>query len=112
MKKILLTIIVVLLYSNATNAQWHNRSCGVIDINTCSNEEFECIWNKASKLARGGAITTVVGTPIIVAGGIIGLAGGSEEAVWTGVFFGMAGLFIDIVGAPVWSTGAVRKNNL
>jgi hypothetical protein len=75
-------------------------------------EEFECLWNKASKIAHGGAVTTIVGSSIIVAGGFIGLVGGSEEAVWTGLFFGMAGLFIDIIGMPIWIEGAARKNNL
>jgi len=112
MKKILLVFLIVLLFSNAADAQWQNRSCGVIDINACSMEEFECLWNKASKVAHGGAVTTIVGSSIIVAGGIIGLVGRSEDAVWTGLFFGMVGLFIDIIGVPIWIVGATRKNNL
>jgi len=112
MKNILIILLVVFFYSNTANGQWYNKSCGVIDINTCSMEEFNCMWNKASKTAHRGAVTTIIGSSIIGAGGVIALIGGSEEAVWTGLFFVMTGGFIDIIGVPIWIVGAARKSNL
>lgn len=112
MKKILLTALIVLIYSNVANSQWYDRTCGVTDLITVSSDEFECLWNKASKTARVGYITTIIGSSIVVLGGLQAIIIRTEGAVWNAVFMGMAGGLIDLIGAPIWITGAVRKNNL
>ncbi len=105
-------MFLILLGSNTLNAQWYTRSCDVLNVNECSSEEFECLWNKASKMSKTGAIVTIVGTSAIAGGGLlIGIAAGNGHAgfAWTGVTFIMGGILIDIIGLPVWIIGANRK---
>ena len=45
----------------SVDAQWYNRSCGVIDISNWTPDEFECMWRNASRHVVGGTITTGIG---------------------------------------------------
>ena len=117
MKKALLLIIFILTVLYSVDAQWYYKHCGVIDINNSTSEEFDCLWNKASRNSIGGAITTGIG---IGAAGI-GLIWGSyalresywyEWAAFLPISIMTAGLITLSVGLPIWITGAARKSNL
>jgi hypothetical protein len=108
MKKALLLFFVLFSVLYSADAQWHYKTCGVTDMNNCTPVEFDCLWNKASKIAKVGAITTGIGTSLIAVGGII--VGG--EYAFTGVTLAMIGIVIDLVGIPIWITGGNRKSQL
>jgi hypothetical protein len=108
MKKALLLFFVLFFVLYSADAQWHYKTCGVTDMNNCTPVEFDCLWNKASKIAKVGAITTGIGTSLIAVGGII--VGG--EYAFTGVTLAMIGIVIDLVGIPIWITGGNRKSQL
>ncbi|MFC2098550.1 hypothetical protein ACFLSP_02275 [Bacteroidota bacterium] len=119
MKKTVLLLIFILSFFNTTYAQWYERSCGVTDINTCSLEEFECLWNKSTNKLVIGAATSVIGTSIIV-GTVIWISnfdtGPESEFVTVGLIIGSLGLGIGLVlngvGIPIMITGAIRRSNL
>ena len=113
MKKALLLFSLIFSVLYSVDAQWYYNSCSVTDINNCTQTEFDCLWNKASKIAKVGAITTVVGTSLVAGGVIYTIASGFGESAHAAVALSMAGIVIDvIIGAPVWITGAVRKSRL
>ena len=108
MKKVFLLLIVTFSVLYSADAQWYERSCGVTDLDSITTQEFECLWAKATVTARTGKIITGIGTSLIVVGGI--MVGG--QYAFTGVTFGMIGIVIDLIGAPIWITGYNRKFNL
>lgn len=67
----ILLIISLIAFTVPVDAQWYKRKCQVTDINNCSPEEFDCLWETASKNVRTGVITLGIGTSLIVAGTII-----------------------------------------
>ena len=116
MKKTLLFFIVTFSVLCSVDAQWYYRSCGVIDINNTTSEEFECLWKKATKNVRFGAIITAIGGSSIITGIIIYF--NYEEEGWVSfvplaaaVFFS-AGFFIGLTGIPIWIIGANRRSKL
>ncbi len=117
MKKTALILVFILSFLSIMDAQkysWHYKQCGVIDINNCTSEEFDCLWVQVKKTANVGMIITIVGTSSIVIGGYLfnGLGGGDDQSI---VYYGMmviAGLIAIPVGITVWIMGAVRKSNL
>ena len=112
MKKFLLLFFVIFSGLSYADAQWYYKSCGVADINNCTPSEFDCLWNNASKIAHGGAITTGIGTSLVAIGAILTVASGFTEAAHATVTLSMVGLIIDMIGVPVWITGANRKSSL
>ena len=113
MKKPLLFLLVTFSVFYSADAQWYNKACGVADINNCTPAEFQCLWDKASKIARVGAITTGVGTSLVAVGAIMIFGSGFGESGHAGVALGMVGIVVDvIIGVPVWITGDVRKSQL
>ncbi len=111
MKKALLLFFVLFSVLYSADAQWHYKTCGVTDMNNCTPVEFDCLWNKASKNAKVGAIATGVGTSLVAVGGII-LFWPVGDGGFIGVPIGMAGIIIDLVGIPIWITGGNRKSQL
>jgi hypothetical protein len=114
MKKAILAIMLSVLLVNMIPAQWYERKCGVIDLDNCSDTEYECMWNRATKVVRTGAITTIIGTTSIIAG-ILVLNDASMDIVSTifiGGFGTIGGIMLDCIGIPVWITGGVRRSQL
>ena len=111
MKKALLLFFVLFSVLYSADAQWHYKTCGVTDMNNCTPVEFDCLWNKASKISKVGAIATGVGTSLVAVGGII-LFWPAGDGGFIGVPIGMAGIVIDLVGIPIWITGSNRKSQL
>ena len=115
-------IIFILSFVNAVNAQyenkWYYRHCDVIDINNCTPEEFECMWNKATKNVRTGAILTGVGTPLTISGAIFiflysnGIYNGSDGLTWVLIVGGIVGVVFNLVGIPILATGINQKSKL
>lgn len=105
MKNILLLFFGLFSVSFPAEAQWHLRSCGVTDVNYCSSEEFECLWEVTEKNIRKGGLTTAVGVTSIVVGAIRapsdGLAGygiGPAILIYGGIITSCTGLIIWIAG--------------
>ena len=118
MKKALLLVSLIFSGLYAVDAQWSYKSCGVVDINECTSEEFECLWERATKNVRVGAITTGIGvagigTSILMVTLIMGaeIDSGPVSAIFTYLSFG-AGIVGVIIGPPIWITGAARKSKL
>lgn len=112
MNKALLLLVVIFAVLSSAQAQWYTKSCNVADLNACSNEEFECLWNKASKITRVGSISTVVGTSLVATGILTSAFSSSETGAWTGVFIATSGVIIDALAIPVWIVGGFRKGEL
>ena len=117
MKMTALIFVFILSFLSIMDAQkysWHYKQCGVIDINNCTSEEFDCLWGEAKMIANVGMIITIVGTSSIVIGGYLfnGYWGGDDQSI---VYYGMmviTGLIAIPVGITVWITGANRKSEL
>lgn len=109
-KRTLLLIIVVLSFLNATEAQWYKYSCSIEDINNTTPEQFECLWNKATKNVRGGIITTGVGAVIYFLAGYLYKSNTIEYE--GAVMIVGVGSITAIVGLSIWITGDVRKSKL
>jgi hypothetical protein len=108
MKRTLLLIIFILSFLNAIDAQWYHRSCGVTDINNTTSEEFECLWKKATKNVRVGGIITTIGISCL----LIAYIGSEDEWTYLGPIMIVGGLFIDLIGIPIWIIGANRRSKL
>jgi len=111
MKKTVLLIIFILSFLSATDAQWYNRSCGVIDINNTTSEEFECLWENTTIIIIGGAILTAIGTGFWV------LAYIREKYYFkvgdlSGIFTLPAGLIFNTAGMSTIMIGAIRRSEL
>ena len=111
MKRFILIFIIIISFVAAAEAQWYYRKCNVADINNCTIEEFDCLWGKATTVVIGGAITTALGTGLLVYAYI------RENYYFqpgdlSGLITIPAGLILNLVGIPVWVTGAVRRNEL
>jgi hypothetical protein len=116
MKKALLLITIIVSFLYSADAQWNIKACGVTDIDNCTPEEFQCLWEKASKNFRGGKIATIVGSTCIV-GGIIVYAlaytpSGDMGHVLIGGALVISGVIVDAIGIPKWKLGADRKAEL
>ncbi len=115
MKKALLVFIVLFSVSYAADAQWQVKSCDVADIYNYSSEEFECLWERSSKNARIGVITTSVGLVFVgtlaIFGSLAFAGGGTFNNAMTFISFGGAvvGIF---AGTPYLITWAVRRSRL
>ena len=122
MKKTILLIIFMLFFIKATDAQWYSRQCGVIDLNICTSDEFECLWKKASNTSKVGCITTIAGSSCLTVGMFIAFAEmtGKSKAIFTGEDYKeknfspilVIGGILLYVGTPIWITGAIRKSKL
>jgi len=116
MKKSVLLIIFILSFINATDAQWykwHNRACGIMDINNCTAEEFACLWAFTTQEVRVGSILTGIGTSGIVIG-LLFLNFGSDD-LNAGIgfaLFGGIGIGLNLGGIPTRIAGANRKSKL
>jgi hypothetical protein len=102
----------------STKSQWYFKSCGVTDINNCSLDEFECLWERAEKNVRTGKIITGIGvlglgaSALLVTGLVAGELNDSPVTIiftLTSFVTGIAGV---LIGPPTWITGASRKNLL
>ena len=108
-------IVLILSLINATDAQWYHRKCGVIDLNNCTTEEFECLWDKAMKNVRVGLITTAIGISSIVIGYFAWNTGWDNNKDFlesSGTLLGMGGSLTTLVGIPIFITGVVRTNKI
>ena len=115
MKKILIVLIVTFSGLYSVDAQWYYRTCGVTDINNCNLEEFECLWERSSKNARIGVITTSAGLVFVgtlaIFGSLAFAWGGTFNNTMTFISFGGAVLGI-FAGTPYLITWAVRRSKL
>ena len=111
MRRALLLFIVTFSVNYSTDAQWYYRTCNVTDINTCTHEEFECLWGTAKQNVIGGAISTAIGTGIWVYAYI-------REVYYfqpgdlSGIYTIPAGLIFNMIGISNLIIGAVRRNEL
>jgi hypothetical protein len=113
MRKAILSIIFLFIVSFSIDAQWYNRSCGVIDISNWTPDEFECMWKNASGHVVGGAITTGVGVSCFIAGSIIWVNYGTFGDPSPSLTISALGLFAIVpIGITIMITGAVRKSQL
>lgn len=113
--KVLLVIILCFLCIQWADGQWYNRSCGVVDINNMTAEDFDCLWKKSTTIAKVGGITSIVGTTILVTGAITMIAADpccSSGMFLIGYFTALTGAAVDVIGVPIWRTGAHRKSIL
>jgi hypothetical protein len=107
-----------LILLNTTNAQWYYRSCGVADLNNTTEEEFECLWNKAQRNVRSGTITTIIGTSIMCVGLIVVNASVPTEGELFaegdayGILILAVGIIINAIGIPILITGTNRRSKL
>jgi hypothetical protein len=111
--KILLLFICMSLCPHWVQAQWYERVCGVPDLEDLTADQFDCLWKKSNTVAITGGVISMVGTTVLVAGGITMAA--ADPCCSSGQFLiGYAtvwsGLAIDLVGLPVWITGRHRKS--
>jgi len=113
MKKALLLITIIVSFLYSADAQWHLKACSVADIDNCTPEEFQCLWEKASKNVRGGKIATIVGSSCIVGGIVVTALGytpsGDMGHFLLGGFLIISGVIVDAIGIPTWKLGADRK---
>ena len=115
MKRAIVLFITIFSVLHTTDAQWQYRSCDVTDIKSFTNEEFQCLWDKASRGVRRNAIITSAG---VVFAGTTAIYG-SLAFAWGGAYYSTA-FFISVGGAFVglfWGTPnliawAVRKHHL
>lgn len=118
MKNILPLICIILLCYQAVNAQWHEKACGVQDIESATSDEFDCMWNKAVTTVKVGQIACLVGTSIAILGGAVTLVASgtdSESTSGTSMFGALAavsGLSITAISIPIWAVGASRRSRL
>ena len=130
MKRALLLFSVILSIMNSADAQllsvlssananWSFRSCGVTDINNCTSEEFECLWEKATKNVRVGSIISGIGfvgigSTVLLTTLSLGAEIDISDPFWAGLVYLSIGTAIigSILGLPIWITGASRKSNL
>lgn len=115
MKEAIVSVIFASLILCSANCQWYNRSCGVSDINNATLDELDCLWKKSNNLAKVGKTACAVGTTFMIAGGITMIATDpccSSGLLLLGYFSVLGGGTINILGIPVWLTGAERKSKL
>lgn len=100
-----------------TGAQWYSDSCGLIDIDNCSPEEFNCMWKTATETVNKGIRRTVLGVAGLTASflllrGAMGMEfGGPGIAVLT-IGSGIAGLIGIFSGPANLSMGSKQKSQL
>ena len=115
MKNLLLLAIFFLFCQCSVNAQWYNKGCGVLDIESATANEFDCMWKKAASTAKVGQITCVVGGGLALIGGITMLVANpccSSGYTMVGVLAVEVGLIVTAVGIPIWAVGGSRKSKL
>lgn len=112
MNKIILALAICLISTLYSNAQWNYKSCGVLDINYTTSEEFECLWNVSTSMVRSGAILTAIGTSLVIVG-LVNLAHSSLYDISdVGMVSVAGGIVIGVIGISVGITGAIRKSQL
>ena len=121
MKKLLLITLVILLYADATDAQWYYRQCGVANINECTAMEYECLMNKATKLSKTGKIGTGVSVLLIAAAAGVGVYIGetTEDELEAIILILALEATVGVIASvgiltyvPHWIIGAVRVNQV
>jgi len=112
MKKTVILVVLILSFTNAIDAQWYYRKCGVTDLNNCTAEEFKCLQSHSVSLIFTGAVVTTIGT-VIIGSGVVhmltvpGINGRVEGAI--GIILGSA---LDAIGITPIIVGTVRKSQL
>lgn len=113
--KTLLLLIVLGLCPQILHAQWYERRCGVSDLDDLTTDQFVCLWNRSKTVARTGGVISLVGTTVLVGGGITMATADpccSSGQLLIGYFAVLSGIAIDLIGVPVWLTGIQRKSVL
>ena len=110
MRKAILSFIFLFIVSFSIDAQWYNRSCGVIEISNWTPDEFECMWRNASTCVVGGVITTGIGITCVVLGSIIHMNNSFGDPAPPSVILCL--FAVVPIGITIWITGAVRKSQL
>ena len=94
--KTLIIAISLITISFSADAQWYYKECQVTDINDCTPEEFECLWNSAVKKSNRGALSILIGSASVVGG--VALIGNavlySEEYIAAYLFIGTIGTIL------------------
>ena len=113
MKKLLLVLALPVMIISSIQAQWPLRTCGVINIYECSQEEYNCLWLNAQRNTIGGCVSTVAGFTLamIASAQTVTSIYTLEPNPSIGVFI-FIGSVLFYTGVPVWITGAVRKSQL
>jgi hypothetical protein len=116
MKNMILALVICLISTPYSNAQWYFRSCGVIDITNTTPDELECIWKKTNRTFIVGAIITGVGILTCAAGfGYAVQSIGSYQGDYLATIAYKLWIFAGattVIGIPILITGTVRKSQL
>ena len=119
MKETLLFLFVIFSALHSADAQWHERFCGVTDINNCTTEEFDCLWESANNISRTGRTITKIGFISVGVGAIAipaaysaAYSGGGYILFYIGFASLVGAAFGILVGIPIWIVGASRKSQL
>lgn len=117
MKQALLFLIIIASVIISAEAQWHYESCGVTDIDKCSLEEFNCLWETATKTVEKGTGRTILGIAgltgsfLLVRGAFAGEFGGPGIALLA-IGSGIAGIIGIFSGPAYLSKGSKQKSQL
>jgi hypothetical protein len=118
-KKAVLLVIFTSLFSNPADAQWYEKKCGVIDINFCSPEEYECLESQIRMTFIQGSASLAVGTPLLIGGNVMvkkaNNSNDEEERVTNlvaGILLVSVGGILYSTGIPILMVGVVRKTKL
>ncbi len=118
MKKTTLIFVLILSFVNVMDAQetkWHYIKCGVMDINNCTMEEFECLWGVALKNVGLGSKITGIGAASLAVGfgfSVLTFATNSEFFYALSVVAYVPGIIGILIGPPIWIGGAAQKSKL
>jgi hypothetical protein len=104
MKKFTIVALLLFLFAIEDKAQGLYSQKNLEKV---SSEDLSLYLTKAQKLKKTGGVITIVGSSILVVGGVF-IATDRETAFYTGFYCGFAGLGITAIGLPIHLTGSSR----
>ena len=95
-----LIIFVFILISSSSIGQWHYKYCEVDNINHCTAEEFQYLWQKVNKNIKTGAILTPVGTTSIAVGWAASAHLQTQDSFMLEFMAIPVGIVLNLIGIP------------
>jgi hypothetical protein len=115
MKKVLLIISTLILFSVSGNCQWYNRRYGVNDINQLSKEQLNEALIRTQRGISGGRTLSLV-SAIGICGGIIEILATRNVGEGFGILAGMGLIIVsvplEIVGLTKWGINDSRAKSI